>query len=411
MDRRLLDGISGFGVLMLTVAQMAVADTQSSQGGGQGVQLQPQAIQVGGMALLPVLESSTVYDNNTYRLNQGAIGSWYQVVNPTVHLMAQDRLNVYDVMYSLKGASYSNSSDDSYLDQILGGMAHIEPNGRMKLDGLLKYSMLHDDRGTGFTSGMSADAIYKYGAVDKYDTLSIGGGMQYGADDALGNLVLKAAYEQRRYSRTVVADARDKNDLNTLLGLYIRLAPKTRATFDYERTNSDYTGKSPDFTDNRFLFGVAWQDTVQTQGRAQFGFDRRSISGKSTLSTPSWLLGVVWAPYARDAVNFDSSQRWIDSDQVGGSDDKLQVGVTWRHIWLARLNTTIGGEVTRDKYYDSNKVVYRNDDTKALNLGGEYQMRRWLVLNTKLSTVDRTSDQSNFKFSRHVFSIGVQMGL
>jgi hypothetical protein len=52
--------------------------------------------------------------------------------------------------------------------------------------------MLHDDRGTGATSGSwRLAAILASGEVDKYDVTTVRGGVEYGAKTARGLMVFK----------------------------------------------------------------------------------------------------------------------------------------------------------------------------------------------------------------------------
>lgn len=402
MDRKMLVGVSGLGVAMLACARLASAD----------VQLQPQAVPVGGMVALPIVEFDTVYDDNIYGVSQNEAGSFYQVVNPTVHLFSQDRLNVYDVMYSMKAGLYANDSNDSYLDQLFSATAHVEPNGRLKLDGALKYAMLHDDRGTGYTSGIGLANILAYGEVDKYDLSSVGGALQYGADDALGRFVLQSELSHKRYSRDKVAAARDVNGMNSLAGLRMRLSGKTTALFDYERQSSNFTGAlTPDTTDNRYLVGLTWQDTVQTTGKVRFGSGKRKTDGGKTVSKPTWDLGMVWSPLVTDVVNLDAVSHTTNADQVGGTDQGKMVNLAWNHSWASRISSRAGLGWGKDTFVDPKDVKYRSDTTKQYQLGVQYQMRRWLVLNSNVSIVDRSSDVGTFDTKRSIYSVGVQLGL
>jgi hypothetical protein len=228
MERKNILGVSLLGLTCVIGAQAAVAQTA----------LQPQAIPYGSFVLVPTLNTRTVFDDNVYSLSFNEVSSFSQVINPSLNFIAQDRLNVYKLGYTLNAAGFANDSNDSYNDHKIDLSAHLEPTARLRYDAGLAYGMLHDDRGTGASSGFSlyqirddanGDGVLDggIGEVDKYDLATLRGGVEYGAKTARGLLVANADFNQKRYSRASSAKTRDNDTLNLLLGLRARVMPKT----------------------------------------------------------------------------------------------------------------------------------------------------------------------------------------
>ena len=408
MESRKIVGVSGLGLALLLGAQGAMAQ----------VAVQPQAIPFGSFILVPTLVSQTVFDDNVYNFSSGEVSSFSQILNPTLAFIAQDRLNVYSATYGLKAASFANDSDESYADQNFDLAAHIETSSRLRLDGGLSYGMLHDDRGTGASSGLSLAQLYAMGEVDKYNTAGVRAGLEYGAKDARGLAVANASMYQKRYSRDSSAVARDNDTLNTLLGLRARVMPKTVVLIDYERIDTNFKsdvlkGGSPDTLDNRLLVGVSWENTAQTTGKLRLGQGKREIDGADDISKFTWDLTGIWKPRVFDSVSVNAGARTSDASQPYSSVENTHYSASWTHDWASRFNTVLSLGFSNDDYelIPGVKDIARSDDTTTYGIAANYQMRRWLVLTAGVNVSDRSSNVANFDSQRNVMSVGAQISL
>jgi len=115
-------GVSLLGLTCLVGAQTANAE----------IALQPQAVPFGSFVLIPTLSAKTVFDDNIYSLSSNEVSSFSQVINPNFAFVAQDRANVYKLIYNLNAAGYANDSNDSYNDHKVDLSAHIEPTARLR---------------------------------------------------------------------------------------------------------------------------------------------------------------------------------------------------------------------------------------------------------------------------------------
>jgi hypothetical protein len=407
MECKNILGVSFLGLTCLVGAQSALAQ----------VALKPQAIPFESFVLVPTLNTRTVFDDNIYSLDANEVSSFSQVVNPNFTFLAQDRLNVYQLFYNLNAAGFANDSNDSYNDHKLGVSAHLEPSVRLRYDAGLAYSLLHDDRGTGASSGFSLgrirndannDGVFDggIGEVDKYKLTTLSGGVEYGAKTARGLLVANGDINQKRYSRQSSADARDNDTVNVLLGLRARLMPKTTFLVDYEISDTNYDGTSPDTKDNRILAGITWENAIQSTGKLRLGQSNRQIDGAADLDKFTWDLGLIWKPVALDTISINGGAR--ASDGVNNTTiENTNYSVSWTHDWADRFNTTLSLGVSEDDY----QGVVRTDETTTYGIFANYQMRRWLVLSAGINSSDKDSTEPNVSNKRNVMSIGAQVSL
>lgn len=402
MERKNILGLSLIGLAAIGT-QTAVAQ----------IALQPQAIPYESFVLIPTLNAKTAFDNNLYSSSADEVSSFYQVLNPSLNFVAQDRLNVYKLTYNLNAAGYANDSDDSYNDHTLDFNAHLEPTSRVRYDAGVAYAMLHDARGTGASSGFNVTQILAMGEVDKYNVATLRGGVEFGEKTARGQLLAKADLNQKRYSRSFVADSRDNDILNVLLGLRARVMPKTKFLIDYEIADTKYekslaAGGAADTKDNRILAGLTWENTAQTTGQLRLGQGNRQVDGKPDIDKFTWDLGLIWKPVMLDTFTISGGARTSDATAPYTSIESTNYSVSWTHDWLERVNSTVNLGVSSEDYSGG---PARTDDTTNYGINVNYQMRRWLILNAGINVSDKDSNLPNFSNKRNIMSIGAQVSL
>jgi len=288
--------------------------------------------------------------------------------------------------------------------------------------------MLHDDRGTGISSGFSLGQIRGdgtaanpgIGEVDKYDLTTLRAGMEYGAKTARGLLVANADFNQKSYSRASSATSRDNDTLNVLLGLRARLMPKTTFLVDYEISDTNYDkdvaqGGTADTKDNRILAGMTWENAVQSTGKLRLGQGKRKVDGAKDIDKFTWDLAFIWKPVSLDTINVSAGAKTTDATFPNASVENTNYGVSWTHDWLDRVSSTVNFGTAKDDYdlapNAPTGTIVRSDDTKNYGLAVNYQMRRWLVLTAGISSSDKSSSDPQFSNKRNVMSIGTQVGL
>lgn len=410
-----------FGMSLLGLTCLIGAQTASA-----AIALQPQAVPFGSFVLVPTLTTKTVFDDNIYNLSSNEVSSFSQVVNPNFAFIAQDRANVYRFNYNLNAAGFANDSNDSYNDHRFDLSAHIEPNARLRYDAGVAYGFLHDDRGTGASNGFSlgqirddanGDGVFDggIGEVDKYDLATLRLGGEYGAKTARGLLVASADFNQKRYSRASSAVARDNDTINMLLGIRARLMPKTTFLVDYEISDTNYDGFSPDTKDNRILAGITWENTAQTTGKLRLGQGKRSVDGGADIDKFTWDLGMVWKPLPLDTISLNGGAKTSDASVPYSSVESTTYSASWTHDWLDRVNTVFTLGASTDDYELAPGApagtIVRADESMNYGFSVNYQMRRWLVFGAHINSSDRDSNDNAFSNKRNVMSISAQVGL
>lgn len=406
----------------LALSSLAIAVGMASLAAQARVALDPQGVDLEPFLFVPSLEVGMRQDSNLYSLPSGQeVDSLVVTVAPTLRLVAQDRDNHYSVQYAIAAGLYSEDSNDNYIDHALDVAAHFEPTSRVRFDVSGGYAILHDDRGTGFSESKGLPFILAMSEPDQYTRTALGGGVEYGAEEAVGQVRVGLGMAQKRYDLDDRAAARDLDTLNLELGLSLRLMPKTKMLFDIEREQGNYenstTAAVSDYTETRFLVGLAWEATGKTTGKVRLGNSNRELESGNDLSKFTWTAGVVWAPREHSRFTFDGGQRNndgnADADNVRRTRAVLNTNYTlgWEHDWSERLESRVSYGMSTDDH-DRTDNAKREDDLSTISASLNYQMRRWLVLGAGVSLRSRESTAgSNFEYDRDVFSLNALISL
>ncbi len=399
----------------LALSSIAVAVGMASLAAQARVALDPQGVDLEPFLFVPSLEVGMRQDSNIYSLPSGQeVDSLVVTVAPTLRLVAQDRDNHYSVQYGLAAGLYSEDSNDNFIDHKLDVAAHFEPTSRFRFDVSGGYAILHDDRGTGFSEGKGLPFILAMSEPDQYTRMALGGGVGYGAEEAVGQIRFGLGLAQKRYDLDDRAAARDLDTLNMELGLSLRLMPKTKMLFDIEREQGKYDNASTaavsDYTETRFLVGLAWEATGKTTGKVRLGNSNRELESGNDLSKFTWTAGVVWSPREHSRFTFDGGQRTNDGTLPTRAIENTNYTLGWEHDWSERLESRISYGMSTDDH-DRVDNVKREDELTTIAASLNYQMRRWLVLGAGISLRSRDSTATGFEYDRDVYSLNALISL
>lgn len=398
----------------VALSSLAVAVAMAAQVVKAGVALDPQAIDLEPFRLVPLLGAQMVMDDNIYNFSANEVDSMIFVVSPSLNLAAQDRDNSYSLSYGINAGFYSEDGDSNYVDHALSAGAGLNVTSKTKLNLGASYSLLHDDLGTGATEGLGAAAIAALSEPDQYSQMGLNGAMTYGAEGAAGQLALSLGLTNKRYDRTAAAVARDMDTLNYGVGFRYRVMPKTKVTFDIERSEGSYknaaTAAQSDFEQTAFLVGATWENSAQTTGRVRFGQTERSVESGFDKSGFTYDANVTWSPRELTHFNFALSQGFSDGTLPTASIETTNYSAAWTQDWLERLSTTLSYGLTNQDHNRIDNVV-RDDDLKTIGAKVDYQMRRWLVFGAGVSTKSTDSTLNQYDVDRNVFFLSVQGSL
>ncbi|HEX6591684.1 MAG TPA: outer membrane beta-barrel protein [Moraxellaceae bacterium] len=393
-------------------AAVAMSVAQASQA---SVALDPQAVNLEPFRFVPTLTTELKQDSNVYRLPSNEVSSSVLVVSPTFDLIAQDRDNAYSARYALRAGLYGEDISN-YLDNLFNVNAHIEPTDRFRFDLGAGYNFLHDDLGTAFTEGYTEQQILARGSPDTYNLATIKGGLEYGAQDAAGQIALDVNFGQTRYDQEDAAKARDIDTLNSILEFRLRLMPKTRLLIDLERNKGSYsdsaTATSSDYTETNYLLGVSWESTASTTGKIRFGNSKRELTNVGAdRSKTTWDAGIVWTPLERARFTLDASQRFQDGTYPTVVIDSKNLALGWTHDWSDRWQSVLTAGLGKDDHTRVPAAGPREDDMHDYGFALNYQMRRWLILGAGARQKDRDSTDNTYDYDRLVYSLNAQLSL
>lgn len=393
----------------------AVAAAFYAQAAHAAVALEPQSVDLEPFSFVPTLVAELRQDSNIYSASSDEVSSLVAVIAPTFRLIAEDRDNSYVAQYGLIAGMYGESNNN-YFDNIFNVNAHIEPTGRFRFDLGAGYSMLHDNLGTGRTEGaaFSAAALSKLDP-DQYTLAGLNGALEYGAQDAAGQIAFNLGYNQKRYDLAAAADIRDLDSLNGVLEFRLRIMPKTKLLLDIERGEGNYsnaaTASTSDYTDTRYLLGMSWENSASTTGKLRIGEEKHELASGKSRSSFTWDAGVVWTPLERDTVTFNGSQRYMDGTFPTISINSRTVALGWSHDWTTRWQSNATASFTKDDHTVAAGNPARQDDTTNVGLALNYQMRRWFILGAGASFYDRSSTLTSFEYKRQIISLNAQLSL
>lgn len=396
------------------LSSVALAVALAGQSAQAQVALDPQSINLEPFKLVPTLALEARQDSNIYNLPGNEVDSMVTVVSPTALLQAQDRNNNYFAQYGLAAGFYTQDGNDDYLDHNLSLGAHIEPTARFRFDLGVGYSMLHDDRGVGFSEGKGLAFIQAMTEPDKYTQLWANGGLEYGAEEATGQLALTAGQVQKRYDLDDRAAARDLDTTNAAVGLRIKLQPKTRMLVDVEHEVGNYsnavTASISDYTESRAYLGLSWEGTASSTGKVRAGASKRELESGRNISKPTWDVGIIWSPLEYTRFTLDGSQRTTDGTLPTTAIESKSATLGWGYDVNDRVETRLAYTFTSDTHQRV-ALSERQDDTNAISASVNYQMRRWVVLGAGMTMKDRNSNVAGFDFKRNVFALNALISL
>jgi len=138
-----------------------------------------------GSVLIPSIAVSESYDDNIWLQNAevNTQSSWKTTFSPALIWSVRKGHSNYTIRARIERGIYHSSHIDNYTDSILNASAQHKFNRRNKLNILLAYNYLHEQRGSGLNQGITAALS---DSPVKYAQWNIGGHYIYGVDCAKG---------------------------------------------------------------------------------------------------------------------------------------------------------------------------------------------------------------------------------
>lgn len=375
--------------------------------------IEPASIDAGPVRIVPMATIQTGYDDNILSSSDNEQDDVITVLTPSVQVIAEDGVNAYRIAYRMSQGIYSDSSDDNYLDHDLSADAHLEFSQRSMLDLKAAYNKGHEARGTGLSAtGGVANAI---DSPLEYDITTAGFKYTFGAESAKGRIEIFADHLDREYQNfRTITESRDTTEVTAGAIFYYQIMPKTSLLFEARNKDIDYDvdgSNSLDSSTRKYFVGATWQSTAKTSGTIKLGRTERDFdsSAREDFSGSSWEASVRWQPRTYSTVDLSTGRVEKETNGNGDFIDNSFVNINWNHAWNDVMNTDLGVSFSSDDYEGA--ADERKDDTTSLNLGLNYDFRRWLTLGLAYQYSDTDSNLANTDYTKNVYLLTVNASL
>ena len=374
--------------------------------------VQPQGIQLGsGVTMLPGVEISIDSDSNIYLAESDETSSRITKIRPSLALVGDlgaTRLNAY---YQLENGSYSEDSDNNYLDQLFVLGVDTEMTSRHALGFDLRINAGHDPKGAGSTQSSDVNSV----DVDEFKELVLGADYTFGADAAFANVTGYVESFGKTYSTNKSLTStleHDKIKYGALAAL--RVSDTTRALVEVRNvaiSYSDADAKNKDGSELRLLAGGSWSIAGKTTGSVKVGtsdrsFDKSTYDGDSRFS---WEAAVRWSPRTYSVGNLVSSQESTETAGGGSHVAKSTLTLGWNHQFSTRFGLNFDISSISEEYLNSGDK--RDDSTFTYGLEGVYSPNRVLGVKLGFDKSNRDSSLSTFDYDRQVVTLAVELAI
>jgi hypothetical protein len=409
----------GYDMARATLATVAFCSTlcHSTQSLAATNPLGPAAIDAGPVAITPIVGVEIKHRDNIYLQQNNPTDSWIYIARPAVSAVAQDRDNLYELSYAGEAGWYEvsrHNDDNDYFDNTFSGDAHMELSDRWIVEGYASWAALHEDRGTGLSEGLIGEVLPE---PIKYDQADVGGSLQFGSDESVGQLLFRVGYMDREYQNFKnLTRQRDRDEATAAATFFYPLAPNTKVLAEYIYKDIHYPnplalGPPLDSNENSLLTGVRWEITPNLTSTAKIGYVEKRFddSQRKDWDGLGWSLELLMQPREQDTISVQSSRAPEETSLQGDFIKRSSVTTTWTHNWSDRVYTELGAYYGQDIYEQS--FDDRKDDTYNASFRVGYLFRRWANVYMGYSYADRNSNAGDLSYTDNIFNIGVELSL
>ena len=365
-----------------------------------------------GFAFIPDVESVVRYDDNIYQDESNKTSSSILLITPSIKFGTDDGVNQYGGAYELTSGSYSESSDDNFVDHRLNLLAHTEYTSKHRTDFSLGFNNLHEDRGEGLTESF----LTLPNEVLKYNEITARGYYQYGGLSSLMRVGGGLGYYSKSFqNHKNETKYNDFDALKSFVDADYQVGDVTYLTADIMTTDATYEhlrvgGESRDNRDNRALLGIKWEGLSKTTGIFKAGYQHKSFdSNRKSFSGSTFDAGIVWEPLQYSSFTAHAVRAAEDSDNIGDYIERLGVSLGWEHDWSEKFNSNIQAIYSNEDYVgDTNNRV---DDTTSATFDFNYDFTRWLRVTAGYEFTTKDSNSQNISYDKNAVNLGVSIAL
>jgi hypothetical protein len=402
---------------ILVLPAFLIANAYSALSHAAANPVGPAVIDAGPVAITPLLGLETKYHDNIYLQENNPTDSWIFLARPQLSALLQDRNNLYQLGYKGEAAWYevdSSNDHNDYFDNTFSGDARLEFTERWIAEGYARWAMLHEDRGTGLSEGLVGEFIPE---PIEYDQSDVGGSLQFGSNQGVGRLVVRAAYMDRAYQNfKEVTRPRDRDETTLGSTFFYPVAPNTDVLVEYEYKDIHYptpfVGAPPlDSEENYLTAGAEWEITPNLTSTAKAGYVDKNFDNpqRTDWDGLGWSVQLQMQPREQDKIIVRSERAPEETTLQGDFIKRESLQVSWIHDWNDRVYTELATLLGRDTYEQS--ADDREDDIYNVSFRVGYEFRRWVIFYAGYSYDEKDSNVDNLSYTDNVFRIGVDLSL
>ena len=358
--------------------------------------------------LSATVDASVVYDDNIYRVtDELAQSDNYLRLKPELEAVGGLGKHRFKATYTGDYAKFSDASDADYIDHDLRGRIDFAHTLRFSTRFEAGFQKEHEDPGSINRLQLN---MTEY---NKYDQNFLLAGLAYGSEVAIGRISFNYRRTDKDYTNNDLDFFDHVSDQFTGRFTY-RIAPNTRVYAEAIISELDYTpGVSfeLDNTYKRYLAGITWDFTGKLSGDLNIGYQDRNYD----LSTIQDINGlaydgeITWLVNTYTKIVAAAKRESIDSSlEEAGGFLRTTYGLSINHGFTERL------KLKADAAYSSDELVFssnRQDKRYAYQLGLEYELLRNVAVAADYTYEERDSTVAVANYKANVIALNVIVSL
>ena len=355
------------------------------------------------LTLYPTASVSLGHNDNVL-LTPARVSSSTVVLGAGLKAELESGKSKYSVAYDGTMGRYASSSADNYNYHAFTALADMDLSTRARLKLGADHQIKSDPRGSLPTAATLTPNEYKQSGVNGF--------FAYGAEGSEGRIELEGGYTAKTYQNNrAVTTNLDADTTRAGATFFWRIGPKTEWLIQGVQTRTDYIAPTAltDNTENKFLTGLKWDATAQTQGTFKVGYAKKDFWLPTAKDSKgfTWEGAVRWSPLSYSSVDLSTGKALIDPLGGGNIINHRNFNVKWTHAWAERIKSEVLGSVLKDNY----DGLARDDTTNSLGFRLTYDMQRWLTLGAEYTYTNRSSNQSNFDYRKNLMLFSAKVAL
>ena len=341
-------------------------------------------------------DSTLAFDDNIYRVpDELARSDTFLALSPEINVIGVTGKHRYQLTYLGDYAKFKEESGADYTDHDIRLRAEFNHSLRFGTQFSVGYKKEHEDPGS--INLIQLD-IQEY---NKYDEGYVNIGMALGQESSIGRL----SFNYRRTNKDFTNNNLDFLDFvgDQYIGRFTyRIAPKTKLYTELSFSDLDYEPNSTFELDNelkRYSAGISWDFTNKLSGDINIGYQERNylqetiqdIDGLTYTGTISWSINTY------TELEIDAIRETVDTtlNEAGGS-FRTTFGLDLSHELTELMSIKLNAGYADDELVFTTN---RNDKRYRYGIQFDYELLRTLTIFAKYSYEERDSSllQANFK--------------